>query len=296
MTCLYPRILHPSSLGKEVVVPCGKCINCRINRKREWTQRLMHESYFSSSSYFITLTYDEQHVPFDDNGNMAVSYDDVQKFHKRLRRKYPDVKVRYFVGSEYGDEGRPHYHGIYFNLPDDILKPCKDYVNGMPLIVSGKGSDSYCNRALNDIWQLGFCTIGELTETRVGYAANYFVDRKNVDDILQPNFNVMSRRPGIGYRYQESIRDKVRGYDMHGCMTSRGTYINLPRYYDKKIYSDEERHDRIMQYDQTDSDAYALAKSLHPDDWRGSSALRQQMRYEDRIISDIRTFKPKSKL
>lgn len=296
MTCLYPRIIIPPNLGKEVVIPCGKCINCRINRKREWTQRLMHESFFSQSSYFITLTYDEQHIPFDDNGNMCVNIDDVQKYHKRLRKRFPDVKIRYFLGSEYGDKGRPHYHGIYYNLPDDILLPCKDYIKGMPLEVYGKRGKSYCNRMLNDIWQNGFVTIGELNETRVGYAVNYFVDRKNIDELLVPNFNLISRRPGIGYNYQESIAPKVRAYQIHSCLSSRGTYIPLPRYYDKKIYTDEERQERLEEYNPQESKAYELAKKLSQAPWTGSPQIEQQVKFENRIINDIRTLKPKQKL
>lgn len=109
MQCTRPRFIHPANEPQGIYVPCGKCISCRVNRRREWTQRLLHESYYQDSAYFITLTYDEEHVPIDKNGNEAVCKSDVQDFIKDLRNKYRDVSIRYFVGSEYGPEtGRPH--------------------------------------------------------------------------------------------------------------------------------------------------------------------------------------------
>lgn len=254
MQCYYPRYLRPGKKDPSgykqpgevgLYVPCGKCLPCRINRRREWTQRLLHESYYASSAYFITLTYDEEHVPIDENGNEAVSKEDVQHFIQDLRNYYRDLDIciRYFIGSEYGPEtGRPHYHAIIYNLPDDILEPCRGYIPGMALS-KDKGS-SMINRKINDIWKRGFCTIGALTRQRCGYCAKYFVDKQNVDEIQVPNFNLMSRRPGIGSQHADGIKDKVRYFNSHSLLTDNGKYIAMPRYYGKKIYTDEERESR----------------------------------------------------
>lgn len=250
MQCYYPRFIHPNNDPKGIFVPCGKCLPCRINRRREWTQRLLHESYYAQSAYFITLTYSEENVPLDENGNECVSKSDVQKFIQDLRNQYRNlnIKIRYFVGSEYGPQtGRPHYHAIIFNLPLDILQPSKDYIKGMPLIKKG----SMINRKINDIWDKGYCTIGELTRERCGYCAKYFVDKQEVDELQKPNFSLMSRRPGIGALHAQSISDKVRYFNSHSLLTDNGKYIAMPRYYGKKIYSDEERlvqwHENVEQ-------------------------------------------------
>lgn len=133
-----------------------------------------------------------------------------------------------------------HYHAIIYNLPDDALEPCSSWVKGKGLWKK----DSMINRRLNDIWKRGFVTIGELTRQRCGYCAKYFVDKQEVDPIQVPNFNLMSRRPGIGLKHVENIKDKVRYFNSTSLLTDNGKYISMPRYYQKKIYSDEERSER----------------------------------------------------
>lgn len=248
---LDPFSSHESS---SIPLPCGKCLACRINRRREWTQRLLHESYFSSSCYFITLTYNDDNLPFDEDGLISVSKKDVQKFIQDLRNEYRGVKIRYFIGSEYGSEeftNRPHYHGILYNVPDDILRPSDDYINGMPLKKKVHGFTSYVNRHINDIWKRGFCTIGEMCRERASYCAKYFVDKKDSPVGHLPNFSLMSRRPGIGFDHAMAIKDKVRYVNAHTLLADNGKYVNLPRYYDKKIYSDEERKLRLSKLDES---------------------------------------------
>lgn len=246
---LDPLSPHETS---SIPLPCGKCLACRINRRREWTQRLLHESYFSDTCYFITLTYSDENLPFDKEGLVSVSKKDIQKFIQDLRNEYRGVKIRYFIGSEYGSEeftNRPHYHGILYNVPDDILRPCDDFQKGMQLTTKKHKYISYVNRHLNDIWKKGFCTIGEMCRERASYCAKYFVDKKDSPEGHEPNFSLMSRRPGIGYEHAMAIKDKVRYVNSHSILADNGKYVTMPRYYDKKIYSDEERAERLSNLD-----------------------------------------------
>ena len=77
-------------------VPCGHCLACRIARTREWTVRLLHESEFWEDTSFITLTYDDEHVPVtyyaedefgSARGGFTLRSRDLQLFMKRLRKK-----------------------------------------------------------------------------------------------------------------------------------------------------------------------------------------------------------------
>ena len=69
---------------KPVQVPCGQCIGCRLEYARQWTDRcekeLMHpylpliqdgkkvrQLEYRQESCFLTLTYDNEHLP-DDKG------------------------------------------------------------------------------------------------------------------------------------------------------------------------------------------------------------------------------------
>lgn len=116
--------------------PCGHCMACKVNRTSEWTLRLCHELNSWSCASFVTLTYDDEHLPSDK----GLHKKEVQNFMKRLR-KYSKLKLRYYAVGEYGSKnlnengdykfyhrlGRPHYHLIIFGL-DPLLKKHRDYV------------------------------------------------------------------------------------------------------------------------------------------------------------------------
>lgn len=44
------------------VIPCGKCVGCRMEYSRQWANRCMLELEYHDSAYFVTLTYDDYHV------------------------------------------------------------------------------------------------------------------------------------------------------------------------------------------------------------------------------------------
>lgn len=242
MECLHPRTIRdpledPTFPGFHgtMLVPCGKCLACRINRRREWTQRLIHESAFASSSCFVTLTYDQEHVPVNDDGLMVVNKHDCQLFHRYIRRKYPKSRFRYFLNSEYGpDTQRPHYHAIYYNLPEEVI------FSGTPCFQKGK-LKYYYGGELQKLWSKGEVTVSPMTRERAGYCAKYFIDKLDNPEFREPNFSIMSRKPGIGCDYADKISDKVRFYGMKGCLTDKGNYIKLPRYYRDKITPPYER-------------------------------------------------------
>ena len=62
---------------------------------------------------FITLTYDNEHLPKDE----SIDKDELQRFFKRLRKNYPPKTIKYFACGEYGDKKkRAHYHAIIFGV------------------------------------------------------------------------------------------------------------------------------------------------------------------------------------
>ena len=50
---------------KVMLIPCGQCIGCRIRQREDWTTRIELEArdYPKEQVWFITLTYDDDHVP-----------------------------------------------------------------------------------------------------------------------------------------------------------------------------------------------------------------------------------------
>ena len=98
-----------------MTVPCRQCSGCRQEYSRQWAMRNMHESSLWPNNLFITLTYDNQHLP---KHNTLIKKD-FQDFMKRLRKKKRSTTknpIRFFHCGEYGEKfGRPHYHAILFN-------------------------------------------------------------------------------------------------------------------------------------------------------------------------------------
>lgn len=129
--CELPSQYSPST--EFIDVPCGVCPECRDSYFTSILQRALLES-LSSYLYFVTLTYDDSHIPFIDLDGERILYADythVQNMFKRFRDSHSlDREFRYLCVNEYGDTfSRPHIHILIFvskkhtdddNTPYDI--------------------------------------------------------------------------------------------------------------------------------------------------------------------------------
>lgn len=245
-----------------VVIPCGKCIGCRLEYSRQWANRCMLELQYHASAYFVTLTYDDYSVPIsyypDPNTaeampSMTLCKRDLQLFLKRLRFKFSDQSIRFFACGEYGPATwRPHYHIILFGLK------LPDLVPTMQL----RGNQYYQSKMLEDVWSqtvpltgdrklIGLISISDVTWETCAYTARYITKKLNgaaaqfySDFSLQPPFVQMSRRPGIARQWYED-HPNYHDYDYINLKTERGgKKIHAPRYYDKLYdvdYPDESK-------------------------------------------------------
>lgn len=164
------RIRFPrpgSSLRREpIVVPCGQCIGCRLERSRQWALRCMHEASLHRRNCFVTLTYDDDHLPGD--GSLDVRH--WQLFAKRVRNRVGPF--RFFHCGEYGDlYGRPHYHAAIFN---------QDFAGDrVPHSRNQQGDVLYTSEALDECWDgRGIAVVGELTFESAAYIARYCVKKQ----------------------------------------------------------------------------------------------------------------------
>ena len=46
-----------------VEIPCGHCIGCRLQKSRDWANRMMLEAQEHENNWFLTLTYNDKHLP-----------------------------------------------------------------------------------------------------------------------------------------------------------------------------------------------------------------------------------------
>lgn len=213
-------------LTDPIQIPCGSCAGCRLDRAKEWKVRCCLEASLYQHNAFITLTYDDLHLPKD--GNLVKK--DLQDFFKRLRYYCGDF--RYFACGEYGEiTHRPHYHAILFGLH---FKDGHFYklVNGRPYFTDEKLSQS---------WPKGLAIVGNIDSGSISYVTGY-CEKKQIDHDwfaykVKP-FSLMSRKPGIGSVYYYLARDNfINSPYCYGDFGNTRKY-KLPRFFLNKLEKD----------------------------------------------------------
>lgn len=200
----------------------------------------MHESTLHQRSSFITLTYDDEHLPV--SGSLNVKH--WQLFAKRLRKNVGPF--RFFHCGEYGDlRGRPHYHACIFG---------HDFAHDRQLTDDSRGYRLYTSDTLTNTWGKGIqCIIGELTYDSAAYVARYCLKKingrqKNKTDPasglkhyercnsitgeiteLKPEYTTMSRRPGLGSAWLKKWMTDVYPRDF---VIGNGHKQTVPKFYD----------------------------------------------------------------
>lgn len=226
-------------------VPCGRCIGCRLEHSRQWAMRCVHESIMHEQNSFITLTYNDEHLP----DNLSINKRDLQLFIKRLRKSLNGKEVRYYGCGEYGDKlGRPHYHMCLFGHDFDD-KEIHRYGTGTRTKAGTRRGefDLYWSPTLEKVWGNGFCTIGELTFESAAYTARYITKKitgppsKDHYKERLPEFAIMSRKPGLGTKFLEKYFNDVYPKDF---VTINGKKYRPVRFYDNKLM-----HRELKTYD-----------------------------------------------
>lgn len=261
--CMTPWTRKDELTGKYDIFPCGKCPECIARRVSAWSFRLLREGLYADSSFFITLTYDTDHVPITNGGYMGLSVpftykvggkvksvgSDLQSFFKRLRKLHNSSigqPIKYYAVGEYGsDNYRPHYHIIAFNIQLDLIMSATDlnilrYTN-----FDGKTHIKISPWTLNNE-SIGTCTFGKVSGASIGYCMKYLSKPSRIpihqNDDRPREFALMSKRLGSGY-LTPAIIDWHRA-DLENRMylnIEGGKKISMPRYYKDKIYTDEQR-------------------------------------------------------
>lgn len=211
---------------RKIDLPCGQCIGCRLDRARQWSVRCMHEAQLYEDNCFLTLTYDNDHLPVGE----TLVKEDFQKFMKRFRKKYSPQKIKYYMCGEYGGQfGRPHYHACIFGF--DF---CDRILDGK----SKSGEDVYTSPDLVALWGNGRVAVGDLTFQSAGYVARYCVDKLTGDkgDAVYkdkiPPYSAASLKPAIGKAWLDKYYDDVYPHDF---VVEGGRPQKPPKYYDKQL-------------------------------------------------------------
>lgn len=198
----------------------------------------------------------------------SLSKTDLQAFTKRLNedvRRRSGKGVKYYACGEYGEKKhRPHYHIAVFG--EDFSDDRQVWKH------TDTGNILWRSSRLQRLWPHGGADIGELTFESAAYIARYImkkitgsmaqhhytrIDREGNTYELQPEFNVMSRRPGIASQWFKEFKNDVYPHDH---VISRGHPAKPPRYYDKLL---EQIDPYLLAQIKADREA---AANLHADD------------------------------
>lgn len=272
---------------RAIAIPCGHCIGCRLDQSRQWADRMMLELQHTGKAVFLTMTYDNDHVPLstdEDTGEFFwfnLNKRDLQLFFKRLRKRFSDKEIRYYAAGEYGSNTfRPHYHAVVFGLgledfPDRTLRGKNEL-----------GQCHFSSDLLADIWNAGFCLLAAVSWQTCAYVARY-VQKKvfhgySITDALgcDPEFSLSSRRPGLGKFYLDDHPELFDTSKIYVSGVPDGMLI--PKYFLRKLRErphwnekgdkfienplyDPEKYDKLISERRQFSDDRMLLKLLQTD-------------------------------
>ena len=249
------------------VIRCQQCASCRLKSSFDWAIRCSLEAEEHEHNYFVTLTYDDFHLPrgefVDFKGDVYDSnlrLKDCQLFLKNLREWERTVNsntgVKVFYCGEYGDlNGRPHYHLCLFgvsNIPDLVFQRRSGEFNYYKSVLY---ESFWSDKSLGLGIPRGFVDITDLSFDTVAYTARYVMKKQKglikkdflefyntLSDPLplrtQP-FICMSRRPGLAASYYERNKGQILSEDLIKDQKKFKLYAVMPaRYFSKLLERD----------------------------------------------------------
>jgi hypothetical protein len=207
-----------------------------MTRSRQWAARIGHEASLHEENSFVTLTYNDDHLPDD----YSVSVRELQLFLKRLRKSIEPKRVRFYACGEYGEKTlRPHYHLILFGYQFPDLVVWRRSPTGFYL---------YRSPALEKLWAKGNAEIGQVTASSGGYVARYCLKKIGgpaADDHYQrlhpitgeichvhPEFATQSTQPGIGTNWFKKYERETFPSDF---LVVDGQKVPVPSFYTRKL-------------------------------------------------------------
>lgn len=223
-----------------VPIGCGKCMECRKRKGKDWQVRLLEEVRHQKNGKMVTLTFSTAAIEELTRGTKLKGYErDNEMCRKAIRlfserwRKHNKTAIRRWLITEIGG-GRYehiHLHGIVF---------------------TDKSEDEIRKR-----WEYGYVHFGTwVNEQTVNYITKYMTKT----DILHKNYTPkIFCSPGIGKGYMNR-KDWKNNIYIRGVTEERYTMRNgyktiLPIYLRNKIYSDEQKErlwieklDRMERY------------------------------------------------
>lgn len=270
--CLYPKLINNPKYRvtkknggrvppvfderiKKVAIGCGKCMECRKKKAREWQIRMTEEIRENKNGKFVTLTFNNESLKELDKAldieikggskkkkeqirENAIATLAVRRFLERWRRKYKK-SVRHWLVTELGHEGtkRIHLHGIIFT--------------------------NESKEEIEERWGYGHIWVGEyVNEKTINYIIKY-VTKIDLENKGYESKILTSQGIGKGYmKRTDWKRNKYKGEETEDTyIYKNGSKSKLPIYYRNKIY-DEEQRERLWIDMLDEEKRYVLGKEI----------------------------------
>lgn len=330
VTIRYSNSLTGATGFKSILVPCGKCMDCRRRYQNDWAFRISEElKSYGYKGVFVTLTYNNDSVPRivdESTGEVYLSVckkhvqDAIKRFRTSLSRSGygSDFSLRYYLTSEYGPRTlRPHYHAIFFGLDKEELLPfIEDWESRFGFVsasdISGKPSSvaryvaKYCSKG---VFENPFVAKGKVFPTfhliSKGLGASFLDDpsvlRHYRDWPFRDKYVKVCDKVDYSDSFVEFVATRLKvsfdGYD-----------LPMPRYYKIKLYGSKNtlslkvedflfrRNEQVLdekckQIQSFRNCSYAEALNTVVSE----DILKNQCR-EEKLIKDYERFYDKSKL
>lgn len=275
MGCLTPYYVS----SQQLYVPCGKCYNCRLQKRQAWCFRMQQELQSRPVAFFVTFTYDEDNVPnrvydrkhldsYKTDNYQTLSKEDaselIRNLQKNLRKRYKEMVtrkvavknpklgepiykevkknvalVRYYLIGEYGDK---------CNVTSGTNRP---HYHAILYFPRGCSKD-IAREVILSSWTLGLVDIAPVTFADINYVAKHQFKESKGNDYQRkhaPIFATMSRyKGGLGDNYTQFVSRRHPNRNTQLYVLLNGYRLALPQFYRKKLFPQKMTDTEILEY------------------------------------------------
>lgn len=222
-----------------IEVPCGICHSCQRKRLNGYRLRLLEEMSQHSRNAFVTLTFNDSYLKYLDDECNSNYNKPVLQWLDNLRKQF-GKGIRHWFVCEFGSlNGRPHYHGILFGIPEELTADA--------IISTWNCHRAGSRKTKIDQWSLDNNTRG------IAYVGNYCNEQtahyicKYITKDSSPYYKkavpriISSRGLGLSYVNKSNIDAHHRRGQLLPYISTPNEYVvPLPRYLSSRIFTKDE--------------------------------------------------------
>ena len=243
-----------------------------------WRNRLQLEAS-SCQCMYVTFTYADEHYiePCEDiPGILKKSWQDFLHRFEYYRKRDNLPKFKYYVISERGDDGRLHFHALFFGFTFQTFRAKNKKNQMVEYVVFNQVTQDLLNA-----WGNGHCVFNGANGKAINYVTKYIHKRVVSGDYISLKSN------GIGLGFLDDAKKKFFKDNDQQFFRLGNKVVYLPRYLKKKIWTDDEEYKEMNERlaEKISKRESALCKSSVP-----QGDLFVTLRESEEIYHSIKAF------